>query len=869
MKRRLAFFFAALMILSGFGVLAGETEAWSSDFSTSDGWAIIGTRWAITGGELVGTDIPRNEDNIAKHLFTDATTEEYNVTFDYKITASTSTCIGRVFVNSVNMTDSSHNAFNKWIRLCLYTLDIYIECNETGTIQASSHYTATLNTWYTVNMRRINDTGTWKAQGRIWNTLTGNWANTLVSGSWTISGARASMVGVFAAGENTGTAGTTHSVKIDNYEDHEAAAGGWTDLDIATYPLLTALTGDSYYYDVACSGTNSGLVTYSLSGNCTSWLSINSGTGNITGTAPSAKGWYNVVVKGNTTNETKWQNYTLQVYPSIHGAWNAIKNPLTTFTCAVYGGGNVYVGYMGYDGSGVNQDIWIAKYNGTNWTSPVRIDTQSYDDHGNPVLLRDGSGYIHAFYGCHETDMLYKISTNPDDITAWTSRPSPAASATYPFAFTNLINGTLYLGYRKTVVSGSDYEWVFKTSTDKGVTWSSEAKLIDVGAGYAPYPVFETYPVERSGHLVLPFVWTTHIYSSAKREDAFFAYWNLTDNHVYNITNADLGTTIDLTEQNNSCKVWESGGTETKGTHVGVNDAFVPYVVIAHEVGSTYYYGFTKWTGSSWSALTDFRETKHAQGNCAVVNYDQNIKVYLQHSHGGVRGGDIEIWWYDGATGKFVCRGAINNQSQQATAPGAYFSDPSPVAGLENNWIVMCESKDSDYSTHLRIMVWNDTVGYLVNSTKISAGGSATWPPTFTSTPVTTAKVGVLYSYAAGCNESVTWTLSADGFLSISAGGVVSGTPDHAGTYQISIKATSVAGSNSTWQNYTLTVSEPYSGGNDPYDIPGGGGPDLDHPDWAARIAGFAVILLVLIMIAAGVKMATRRKGGRGGRRRR
>ena len=29
------------MILSGFAVLAGETDAWSSNFSTSDGWTII------------------------------------------------------------------------------------------------------------------------------------------------------------------------------------------------------------------------------------------------------------------------------------------------------------------------------------------------------------------------------------------------------------------------------------------------------------------------------------------------------------------------------------------------------------------------------------------------------------------------------------------------------------------------------------------------------------------------------------------------------------------------------------------------------------------------------------------------------------
>jgi hypothetical protein len=370
----------------------------------------------------------------------------------------------------------------------------------------------------------------------------------------------------------------------------------------------------------------------------------------------------------------------------------------------------------------------------------------------------------------------------------------------------------------------------------------------------------------------MPFVWDACNYSTYpthKREDSFFAYMDLSNNHCYSITGTDLGTTITKAESLSHCLAYASGDNSLSGTTLYFDYAtFTPYMTTVVENGSVADYIFFTYDGG-WTDPQVVTSTPFWMGRDAMQMVSGHLQMFLQISMAsGDRGGRIEQWELDG--GVWTGVGIIADKFQ--ATPGSYFADPVKIVGLENDWIFFGESKEDDFATELRVFAYNVSAGFLVNGTHVASPEPepGTWAPAFTSTPVTTGKVGVLYSYAAGCNESVTWVLSADEFLSISAGGVVSGTPDHAGTYLIGIKATSVAGSNSTWQNYTLTVSEPSSGGTDPYDIPGGGGPDLDHPDWAKRIAGFAVILLIAIMIAAGVKMATsRRKGGRGGRRRR
>ncbi len=90
---------------------------------------------------------------------------------------------------------------------------------------------------------------------------------------------------------------------------------------------------------------------------------------------------------------------------------------------------------------------------------------------------------------------------------------------------------------------------------------------------------------------------------------------------------------------------------------------------------------------------------------------------------------------------------------------------------------------------------------------------AATWKPTFTSSPDTTATEDEAYSYEATCNETVTWgaamTSNATWLTWTQANHTVWGTPGESdiGSFYVNITATSDAGTLEEYQNYTVTVS--------------------------------------------------------------
>src|SRR5690606_36401735 len=101
-----------------------------------------------------------------------------------------------------------------------------------------------------------------------------------------------------------------------------------------------------------------------------------------------------------------------------------------------------------YQGPGEDPVVAMFDYATHEWTSEtVGTNPLSGDSHGNPILLRDSSGYLHCIYGGHNTAMQYKRSTSVDDITAWTDRTSALSqSGTYPSLIES--DGELVLLYR-------------------------------------------------------------------------------------------------------------------------------------------------------------------------------------------------------------------------------------------------------------------------------------------------------------------------------------------------------------------------------------------------------------------------------------
>lgn len=82
----------------------------------------------------------------------------------------------------------------------------------------------------------------------------------------------------------------------------------------------------------------------------------------------------------------------------------------------------------------------------------------------------------------------------------------------------------------------------------------------------------------------------------------------------------------------------------------------------------------------------------------------------------------------------------------------------------------------------------------------------STWAPSFTTTPKTTATVNGTYQYAITVNETAAVALVDSPEWLTLKNGVLTGVPTEIGTYYVSLKAVSTAGTLATYQSWTITV---------------------------------------------------------------
>jgi len=145
----------------------------------------------------------------------------------------------------------------------------------------------------------------------------------------------------------------------------------------------------------------------------------------------------------------------------------------------LYGNGKTFVFYMADD-----DDNWCVVYDHETqkWDAPIEVaDGHADDIHNYLSAVFDADGYIHIFYGCHDTPLYYKKSTNPYDISSWSVETSLDSLATYPKALVDS-SGAIYIFYRSNNVEMDHNRYLkFRRSIDGGASWSAAATIIDSG----------------------------------------------------------------------------------------------------------------------------------------------------------------------------------------------------------------------------------------------------------------------------------------------------------------------------------------------------------------------------------------------------
>jgi hypothetical protein len=309
---------------------------------------------------------------------------------------------------------------------------------------------------------------------------------------------------------------------------------------------------------------------------------------------------------------------------------------------AQYFNGKTYIVYQG-----LNCDPFITYYAHATktWATPVKIGTNPLDHtvdplHGHPSMLIAKNGYIHVTWGAHQyrgnpnDDILYSISTNPEDITSWTSR-TPIDKGTYP-QFIEFSDGTIYIFYRS--VTEPDCYWGYKTSTDGGGTWSAFTK---VSEDYA-------YPKFQKG--IGDFIHVSLCGNNTTGYDRFNVYYFYFDGTNWKDINGNTYV-LPITISDVNILVSSSGTNYVPNTAVAFDTLNNPYILfnesITTSINSTFNYKVAKFDTDHWDVVLMGVSTDRYQDFATIIEQTSlnNFDVYLVAGGylNGV-GGNIEKW---------------------------------------------------------------------------------------------------------------------------------------------------------------------------------------------------------------------------------
>lgn len=110
----------------------------------------------------------------------------------------------------------------------------------------------------------------------------------------------------------------------------------------------------------------------------------------------------------------------------------------------------------------------------------VGVDPLVNDGHGVPAICIDHQGYIHVFFGSHNSPTKYRVSAFPRDPTLWITQPDIGTDTTYPHPM--MVGTTMYLFLRG---NGARELHRYKTTALTGgvATWAAAKVIADFAGG--------------------------------------------------------------------------------------------------------------------------------------------------------------------------------------------------------------------------------------------------------------------------------------------------------------------------------------------------------------------------------------------------
>jgi len=127
------------------------------------------------------------------------------------------------------------------------------------------------------------------------------------------------------------------------------------------------------------------------------------------------------------------------------------------------------------EGNEAKLRIFVNEYDNEaeRWKQPYDVTgvLTEHDHHFTPSICIDTAGYLHLFYGCHLSDLKYRKSTNPLDVSAWGAEGEihDDFQATYPRCYVDT-SGDINVWFRGPI----SRQYGVSISSDGGSSWARD-----------------------------------------------------------------------------------------------------------------------------------------------------------------------------------------------------------------------------------------------------------------------------------------------------------------------------------------------------------------------------------------------------------
>lgn len=332
------------------------------------------------------------------------------------------------------------------------------------------------------------------------------------------------------------------------------------------------------------------------------------------------------------------------------------------------------------------------------------------DDHGVPDIVVDTNGYIHVFYGCHNSPMLYARSMDPEDVRRWANKTAAItgnvdADATYPIGVV-LSSGTILLYHRG--VPGVSRDEMVSQSVDGGDTWTGPIKIIDAEGGNDRTYVYDTV---RETDTKVHMVWSHFESGDTATIDVYHAYHNPATGNLFSMDGTNLGVLISRAEAEANCKVFDSGANHDGYTMMALVGS-TPHIVWTHIVAEAEAYCyFSKWTGAAWSAPVQITQYDYKYNQAVIIALDaSNLEVYLTNGGAAGHGGNLLKWTSaDGGTNWTKDAVILSEISNSNTGTNRELVHVQLVENYNDDIkIVFCQGEIDDWVTTQKVYAWGE-----------------------------------------------------------------------------------------------------------------------------------------------------------------